>query len=51
MGANAALDCVNQVWSHKENVAFVELICIDNDASTKANLQHSFVDLDSKNLS
>jgi hypothetical protein len=32
-----ALDwCVNKVWSHSEIAAFIELICIDNDTSTKA---------------
>jgi hypothetical protein len=36
MEAKAALDCVNKVWSHSEIAAFIELICIDNDASTKA---------------
>jgi hypothetical protein len=36
--AQAALDCVNQVWSHKDIKAFVRLICIDDDASTKAYL-------------
>jgi hypothetical protein len=38
------------VWSHSEIAAFIELICIDNDASTKAYLQHSFADLDFNNL-
>jgi hypothetical protein len=50
MEAKAALDCVNKVWTHPEIAAFVEIICIDDDASTKAYLQHSFADLDSKNL-
>ncbi len=50
MEAQAALDCVNQIWSHDDIEAFVRIICIDDDASTKAYLQHSFFDLDSKNL-
>jgi hypothetical protein len=50
MEAQAALDCVNQIWSHDGIEAFVRLICIDDDASTKAYLQHSFFDLDSKNM-
>jgi hypothetical protein len=45
MEAKAALDCVNKVWTHDETEAFVEIICIDDDASTKAYLSHSFFDL------
>jgi hypothetical protein len=41
---------VNKVWSHSEIAAFIEIICIDNDASTKAYLQHSFADLDFNNI-
>jgi hypothetical protein len=50
MEAKAALDCVNKVWTHDEIAAFIELICIDDDASTKAYLCHSFFELDSKNI-
>jgi hypothetical protein len=50
MEAQAALDCVNQIWSHNNIEAYVRLICIDDNASTKAYLQHSFFDLDSKNM-
>jgi hypothetical protein len=50
MEAKAALDCANKVWLHSEIAAFIELICIDNNALTKAYLQHSFEDLDSNNL-
>jgi hypothetical protein len=50
MEAKAALDCMNKVWMHTKITAFVEIICIDDDASTKAYLQHSFADLISNNL-
>jgi hypothetical protein len=50
MEAKAALDCVEQVWSHKEVSAFISIICIDDDATTKAYLQHSFADLLAKQL-
>jgi hypothetical protein len=50
MEAKACLDCVVKVWSHGEIPAFVRLICIDDDASTKAYLAHSFFDLDAKGL-
>jgi hypothetical protein len=46
MEAKAALECVNQVWTSDETRAFIEVICIDDDASTKAYLSHSFADLD-----
>jgi hypothetical protein len=42
MEAKAALDFVKKCG--------IELICIDDDASTKAYLCHSFFDLDSKNI-
>jgi hypothetical protein len=50
MEAKAALDCVNKVWLHSEIAASIELICIDDDALTKAYLQHLFADLDFSNL-
>jgi hypothetical protein len=50
MEAKAALDCVHQIWTHDEIAAFVEIICIDDDASTKAYLCHCFFDLDAKGL-
>ena len=50
MEAKAALNCVNFVWCHQWISAIVNLLCIDNDASTKAYLQYSFAHLDSKNL-
>jgi hypothetical protein len=50
MEAKAALNCVEQVWSHKEVSAFISIICINTDATTKAYLQHSFADLLAKNL-
>jgi hypothetical protein len=50
MEAQAALDCVNQVWSHADIAAFISIICLDDDATTRAYLQHCFADLDSKNL-
>jgi hypothetical protein len=50
MEAKAALDCVNKVWTNEMMAAFVESICIDNDASTKAYLQNCFADLDLQNL-
>jgi hypothetical protein len=45
MEAKAALECVNRVWSQSEMRAFIEIICIDDDASTRAYLSHSFADL------
>jgi hypothetical protein len=49
MEAQAALDCVNQVWLHTDIAAFISIICLDNNAS-RAYLQHCFAELDSKNL-
>jgi hypothetical protein len=49
MEAKAALDCVNQIWSHADIEAFVSIICIDDNASTRAYLQHLFTGLDFKN--
>jgi hypothetical protein len=46
MEAKAALECVNKVWTSDEKRAFIEVICIDDDASTKSYLSHSFADLD-----
>jgi hypothetical protein len=50
MEAKAALDCVKQVWWHVDIETFMSIICLDDDASTRAYLQHSFADLDDKNL-
>ena len=46
MEAKAALECVNIVWSESDTRAFIDIICIDDDASTRAYLSHSFADLD-----
>jgi hypothetical protein len=35
MEAKAPLDCANKVWLHSELSAFVELICIDDNVSTR----------------
>jgi hypothetical protein len=50
MKALAALECVKTVWGHSEVAAFINLICIDDDASTKAYLTHNFADHDARNL-
>jgi hypothetical protein len=50
MEAEAALDCVKKVWSHEEILVFIEIICLDDDATTKAYLAHCFADLDLKGL-
>jgi hypothetical protein len=36
MEAKAALNCVNQVWSHAYIEAFVSIICLNSNASTRA---------------
>jgi hypothetical protein len=46
MEAKAALECVNRVWSESDTRAFTDIICIDDGASTRAYLSHSFADLD-----
>jgi hypothetical protein len=46
MEAKAALECVNRVWSESETRAFIDIFCIDDDASTGAYLSHSFANLD-----
>jgi hypothetical protein len=46
MEALAALECVNKVWTHSEISAFIDIICLDDNATTKAYLHHSFADLD-----
>jgi hypothetical protein len=46
MEVKVALECVNRVWSSSEIRAFIEIICVDDDASTRAYLSHSFADLD-----
>jgi hypothetical protein len=50
MEAKAALDCVNKVWLHAWIEAFISIICYNNDATTRAYLQHCFANLDWKNL-
>jgi hypothetical protein len=50
MEAKAALECINKVWSHETIRAFITVVCIDDDASTKAFLSHSFENLDAKGL-
>jgi hypothetical protein len=50
MEAKAALECLNKIWTHKEISAFIEVVCIDDDATTKAYLAHCFFDLDAKGL-
>ncbi len=50
MEAQAALECVMQIWGHGGVTAFIEVICIDDDATTKAYLAHSFADLDKKGI-
>jgi hypothetical protein len=46
MDEKAARECVKIVWSRSEMRAFIDIICIDNDASTRAYLSHSISDLD-----
>jgi hypothetical protein len=47
MEAKAALECVNRVWSTSETRAFINIICINDNASTKVSyLSHSFAKLD-----
>jgi hypothetical protein len=50
MEARAALECVNKVWGSTEIRSFIEVICIDDNASTRAYLKHSFEDLDALGL-
>jgi hypothetical protein len=50
MEARATLECVQKVWSHGEIKAYIDIICIDDDATTKAYLQHSFADLDANQM-
>jgi hypothetical protein len=51
MEAKAALECVNRVWSRSETSKFIDVICIDEDASRRAYLSHSFAALDKMKLS
>jgi hypothetical protein len=39
-----------EVWSRRETRAFIDVICIDDDASTRAYLSHGFADLDETKL-
>jgi hypothetical protein len=50
MEAKAALECLNKIWTHEQISAFIEVVCIDNDATTKAYLAHCFFDLGAKGL-
>jgi hypothetical protein len=50
MEAKAALECVNKVWLHEQISTFIRVVYIDDDATTKAYLSHSFADLDAKEL-
>ncbi len=51
METKAALECIHKCWSHEEISAFIEVVCIDDDATTKAYLCHCFFDLlDAKGL-
>ena len=50
MEAKAALACLNKVWTHDQILAYINVICLDDDATTKANLSHAFADLDLKQL-
>ncbi len=50
MEAKAALECVNIVWSESDTRAFIDIICIDDDASTRAYLSHSFAYLDAMQM-
>jgi hypothetical protein len=51
MEVKASLDCVNKVWSHAWIEAFISITCINDDATmTRAYFQHSFANLDWKNL-
>jgi hypothetical protein len=50
MEAKAALACVNKSWSHGQVSALVDMLCIDNKATTKAYLSHRFSDLDLKEM-
>ena len=50
MEAKATLECVTQVWTHGQTSAFIDVICIDDNAMTKAYLAHSFADLVALNM-
>jgi hypothetical protein len=50
MAVQAALECMMKIWGHEGVRAFIKVICLDNNATTKAYLAHSFVDLDKKGL-
>ena len=45
MEAEAALACIKQIWTHEFVEAVIIVICIDDDATTKAYLAHCFADL------
>jgi hypothetical protein len=50
MEAQAALDCVMKIWGHEGVRAFIDVICLDDDATTKAYLAHCFADLDARGI-
>jgi hypothetical protein len=50
MEAKVALECVNKIWLHADISAFIDIVCIDDDATPKAYLTHCFADLDFNNV-
>jgi hypothetical protein len=46
MEAKATLECVNKIWLHEEISALIDIVCIDDDPTTKPYLSHCFADLD-----
>jgi hypothetical protein len=50
MEAKGALECLMQIWTHAEILAFIDVVCIDDDATTKAYLTHCFEDLDARGM-
>jgi hypothetical protein len=50
MEAKATLECVNTIWWYAEISAFIDIVCIDDNATTKAYLTHCFEDLNFNNI-
>jgi hypothetical protein len=50
MEVKAALECVTKVWTHGEIQAYINIICLDDEASMEAYLAHKFAGLDAKQL-
>jgi hypothetical protein len=50
MEAKAALECINKIWLHDKISAFIEVVCTDNNATTKAYLSHCFSNLNAKGI-